>query len=85
MKSGTASCESGAESKEETCGGAETGNVQKTTDATKAEKSCDALAETGATGEGCEFGVDCETQHERLQEQQVRSATEKPVGTDATA
>ena len=84
VKSGTACANVGAET-EETCRGAEIGNVQDTTVATRAEKSWDALAEVGAMGAGCEVGAACETQHDRLHEQQARSATEKLVGTDATA
>ncbi|HEX5222945.1 MAG TPA: hypothetical protein VFZ59_25535 [Verrucomicrobiae bacterium] len=85
MKSGTANAEVGAEAKEETCEGAATGSVQNTTVATRAEKSWDALAETGARGAGCELGADCETQHERLHVQQLRFGPEKFVGADAKA
>ena len=85
MKSGTASARVGAESEEETCEGAQTGSVQNTTVATRAEKSCEALAEIGVAGEGGELGADGETQHDRSQEQQARFVAEKLVGTDATA
>lgn len=87
VKSGTASAESGAESEEEICEGTVAGKVQATTVATRAEKSCDALAEAGATGRGCELGAEGETQQDLLHEQQPRAATAfaKFVGADARA